>query len=92
MDNFEEVFARIKVLCSSISESTYNNGVQQGYEMLIKLHDLGYDQDCVYQSLLQYHSGLEEGLSRDCFAEIMDFAVGWCSRQKRIWDADEIRQ
>lgn len=85
MDNSDEIFTQIKILCSSITESTYDNGIQQCYKLLIKLHDLGLEKKSVYQSLLQYHRSLEDSISRDFVADIMDFVVGWCSPQSHIW-------
>lgn len=85
MDNCEDIYAQIKMLCASVTENTYEKGVQQGYEMLVRLHDLGAEEDCVYQSLLQLDSSLDNGLSCDCLADIMDFVTGWCPPQKRIW-------
>lgn len=52
----------------------------------IKLHDLGIEKERVYQALFQYHKGLEDNLSRDCIADILDYVVGWCSTQDRIWN------
>ena len=31
-------------------------GKQRGYELLLKLHDLGLEKDNVYQLLFQYHN------------------------------------
>lgn len=86
MNDSEEIFAQIKLLCLSITETTYDTGIQQGYELLVRLRDLGLEKESVYQSLLQYHNSLEAGLSRDYLADIMDFVVGWCSPQWLIWN------
>ena len=86
MNDSEEIFAQIKLLGLSITETTYDTGIQQGYELLVRLHDLGLEKESVYQSLLQYHNSLEAGLSRDYLADIMDFVVGWCSPQWLIWN------
>lgn len=86
MNDSEEIFAQIKLLCLSITETTYDTGIQQGHELLVRLRDLGLEKESVYQSLLQYHNSLEAGLSRDYLADIMDFVVGWCSPQWLIWN------
>ncbi len=85
MENSEEIFKQIISICSSVTESTYSDGLQQGYELLLLLHDLGIEKNSVYQTLTQYYNSLEECLSRDCIADMMDFVVGWCSPQKYIW-------
>ena len=61
---------------------------KQGYELLLKLHDLGVDKESVYQPLLEYHGSLDDGISYDYIADILDFVVGWCSPQSRIWSID----
>ncbi len=83
--NSEEILAQIKKICLSITESSYDNGIQQGYELLIQLHDLGLEKETIYQALFQYYNGLEDGLLRDCMADMMDFIVGWCSPDKYVW-------
>lgn len=45
------------------------------------------EKERVYQVLLQDHNALEDGLSRDYMADLLDYAAGWCSPQNRIWDA-----
>lgn len=91
MGNYKEMVAQMKKLCTSVTESTYENRVQQGCQILVQLHDMGFEENCVYKSLLQYYSSLEDGLSRDCLGDIMDFAVGWCAPQKHIWKEDEMK-
>ena len=91
MDTYEEIVAQIKKLCTSVTESNYENGVQQGRQMLVQLHDLGFGEKCVYESLLQYYNSLEDGLPRDCLGDIMDFVVGWCAPQNHIWKEDEMK-
>ena len=84
----EEIIAQIKKLSLSITEETYYIGVQKGYCLLVKLHDLGIEKERAYQALFQYHNSLEESLSRDYIADILDYIVGWCSPQDRIWNID----
>ena len=52
---------------------------------MVKLHDLGFEKQNVYQSLIQYYNSLGDNLARDCAADILDFVVGWCCPQKCIW-------
>ena len=92
MDNYEEIVAQIKKLCASVTESTYENGVQQGRQMLVQLYDLGFGENCVYESLLQHYTSLEEGLPRHFLGDIMDFVVGWCAPQNHIWKVDEMKR
>lgn len=86
MDNSKEIIAQIKKLSLTVTENTYETGKQQGYELLLRLHDLGLEKDNVYQLLFQYHNSLEDNLSRDYIADILDYVVGWCSPQYRIWE------
>ncbi len=85
MNNSENIIEKIKLLSSTVKENTYDSGIKQAYECLVKLHDLGVDKESVYQSLFQYHNRLEDGLSRDFIADILDYVVGWCSPHSRIW-------
>lgn len=85
MDNGKEIIAQIKKISLTVTENTYDIGIQQGYELLLKLHDLGLEKDKVYQLLLQYHNSLTDNLSRDYIADILDYVCGWCSSQYRIW-------
>lgn len=85
MNDIEEIIEQIKILASSVTESTYNTEIKQGYEFLAKLHDFGVDKESVYQPLFQYLSSLEDGISYDFIADILDYVVGWCSPQCCIW-------
>ena len=42
------MIAQIKMLCLSVTENNYNAVVQKGYELLVKLHDLGFEKQNVY--------------------------------------------
>lgn len=76
MDNSKEIIAQIKKLSLTVTENTYCTLIQQGHELLIRLHDLGLEKDKVYQLLFQYYNNLEDSLSRDYIADILDFVVG----------------
>lgn len=85
MNDCQELLEEIYKICLSITESTYEDGVNQGYQLLVKLHHLGIDKEHVYQSLLLYYKKQDNDLSCNCLADIMDFVVGWCSPQNCIW-------
>ncbi len=86
MNETEEIIAQIKMLSLSITEENYYAGVQKGYKLLLRLHDLGAEKESTYQVLEEYHNSLEDNLSRDYIADILDYIVGWCSPQNRIWN------
>ena len=85
MGNSEEIMEQIKTLCSSVTKDTYDSIVQKGYELLGRIHDSGLEKEDAYKLLLQYHDNMEDGLCRDCAADILDFIVGWCAPNKWIW-------
>lgn len=85
MDKTDEIITQIKTLSLFITEQNYSAGIQKGYKLLIKLHDLGIEKEHIYQALFQYHNSLEDNLSRDYIADILDYVVGWCSPQDWIW-------
>lgn len=85
MDNSQKIIAQIIELSSTVTENTYDIGITQGYDLLLRLHDLGLEKDNVYQLLFQYHNSLEDNLSRDYIADILDYICGWCSPQYHIW-------
>ena len=86
MDKTDEIITQIKMLSLFITEENYFAGIQEGYKLLIKLHDLGIEKERIYQALFQYHNSLEDNLSHDYIADILDYVVGWCSPQDWIWD------
>lgn len=86
MNSTEEILAAIRALSFGITEDTYFAGVQQGYTRLTRLRDMGLKQEQAYQPLYQFHNSLEEGLPRDFIADLLDYVVGWCSPQARIWE------
>lgn len=85
MKDSSEIFQKIIEICSSVTEHTYDSSVRQGYELLLLLHDAGLEENSVYETLFQSYNSLADDLSRDCFADIMDFVCGWCSPQKDVW-------
>lgn len=85
MNGGEGIMEQIKVLCSSVTEDTYDSTVRQGHGLLERLKGLGVEKEEAYQLLLQYHNSMEDGLSRDCAADILDFIAGWCAPQMWIW-------
>lgn len=81
----DKIISKIKELCSAVTESTYDQTILQGYNLLLTLHAMGVNQEQVYQSLLEYYNNLEDSMIRDCAGDILDFAAGWCSPQWFIW-------
>lgn len=86
MNNIEEIITQIQILSSHITEDTYCIRIRQGYELLVRLHDMGIGKESVYQPLFQYHNSLEDSCSRDYMADILDYVAGWCSPQDYIWN------
>ena len=76
--NSEEIVDKIKRISLSVTEYSYDDAVQQGYKLLIQLHDLGVKEEMVYQLLASILNSLEDSLSCDYMADMMDFVVGWC--------------
>ena len=85
MNRMEEIMEQIKRLSLTVTEEEYSATLEQGYELLVKLHDLGAEKESVYQSLLAYHSGLEDGITYNYIADLLDYVAGWCSASNRIW-------
>lgn len=88
MGSTEYITEQIKALAVSVTEKEYSTFLEQGYELLVKLHDMGVDKDSVYRPLFVYFNSLEDGISYNFIADILDFVTGWCSPEKRIWDKD----
>lgn len=86
--NMEDILEQIKILSSTVTEEEYSATLEQGYELLLKLHDLGAEKDRVYQPLFAYLNSLEDNISYNFIADTLDFVTGWCSPEKRIWDKD----
>lgn len=53
--------------------------------MLIAIHDLGISKDSVYNMFFEYYKSLEEGLSKEWLADMLDYICGWCNPEKYIW-------
>lgn len=85
MNRMEEIMEQIILLSTSVTKEEYNTCLEQGYDLLEKLHELGADKDSVYQTLSGYFSSLEDGLSYDFMADVLDFVVGFCSPERHIW-------
>ena len=86
MPEAEAIIAQIKSSSLSITKETYWAQLQEGYQLLVRLHDLGVAKQWAYQTLLEYHDQLEDSLSRDHIADILDYIFGCCSPQDPIWD------
>ena len=86
MNHMEKNIEQIKRLSVSVTEEEYSYYLEQSYEMLVKLHDMGADKDSVYRPLSEYLSSLEDGISYNFIADTLDFVTGWCSPEKHIWD------
>ncbi len=86
MNEAEEIFVQIKMLSLSVTKENYYAELQNGYKLLLRLHDLGAGKESAYQVLEEYHNSLGNSLSRDYIADILDYIVGWCSPQNRIWN------
>ena len=85
MNSMDEIMEQIKLLSSTVTEEEYSAKLEQGYELLVRLHDLGADKDSVYQTLFTYLNSLEDGISYNFIADTLDFVIGWCSPEKSIW-------
>lgn len=85
MSDFEKLFMKIKQLSTAIIEENYDDYTKQGYAILMKIHDLGITQDQVYSTFFHYYNSLEEGLSKEWLADMLDYISGWCNPEKYIW-------
>ena len=39
----------------------------------------------VYNAFFEHYTSLQEGLSKDWFADMLDYICGWCNPEKYIW-------
>ena len=85
MSDFEKLFMKIKQLSTAIIEENYDDYTKQGYAILTRIHDLGITQDQVYSTFFYYYNSLEEGLSKEWLADMLDYISGWCNPEKYIW-------
>lgn len=85
MSDFEKLFIKIKQLSTAIIEENYDDYTKQGYAILMKIHDLGITQDQVYSTFFHYYNSLQDGLSKEWIADMLDYISGWCNPEKYIW-------
>ena len=85
MSDFEKLFMKIKQLSTAIIEENYDDYTKQGYAILMKIHDLGITQDQVYSTFFHYYNSLQDGLSKEWIADMLDYISGWCNLEKYIW-------
>ena len=88
MSDFEKLFSQIKQLSAAITEKNYYDYSKKGYDILIRIYDMGITQDQVYSTFLQYYNSLQDGLPKEWLAEMLDYISGWCSPEKYIWNND----
>ena len=88
MNDVDELFTQLKRLCIAVTEKMYSDYDKQGYAILVKIHDVGITQNRVYNTLLQYHNDLPDGLSKDWLADMLDYICGWTAPQWHIWRSD----
>ena len=72
----DELFNQIKQLSTNITEKNYCACHEQGYDILIKIKDLGIEQEQAFKLLLKYHNSLEDGLSKEWIADLLDCICG----------------
>ena len=85
----DKLFNQIKQLSINVTEENYHEYNEQGYEILIKIKAMGTTQKQAYDLLFKYHNSLEEGLSKEWIADILDYVCGWCAPKKYIWKNNE---
>ena len=81
----DELFNQIKQLSTNITEENYHAYNMHGYDILIKIKDSGMEQGQAFKLLLKYHNSLEDGLSKEWIADLLDCICGWCAPHKYIW-------
>lgn len=79
MSDFEKLFSQIKQLSDAITEKNYYDYSKKGYDILIRIYDMGITQEQVYSTFLQYYNSLQDGLPKEWLAEMLDYISGWCS-------------
>lgn len=85
MDDFEKSFTQIKQLSTAVTEANYYDYGKQGYDILVRIHDSAVPQERVYNAFFEHYTSLQEGLSKDWFADMLDYICGWCNPEKYIW-------
>ena len=73
MSLYDKLFNQIKQLSTNITE-----------DMSIAANYL-IEQGQAYNLLLKYHNSLEDGLSKEWIADLLDCICGWCGPHKYIW-------
>ncbi len=81
----EKLFNQIKQLSTTVTDENYYDYDKQGYDILIKIKELGVEQEQAYNLLFKYHNSLQDGLSKDWIADMLDYVCGWCALQRYIW-------
>ena len=81
----DKLFNQIEQLSTNITEENYCAYHKQGYDILIKIKGLGIEQEQAFKLLLKYHNSLEDGLSKEWIADLLDCICGWCGPHKDIW-------
>ena len=76
MSDFENLFIQLKQLSVVITEENYNDYFNVGYDILIRIHGLGITKEQAYSILLKYYNSLEDGLSKEWFADLLDCICG----------------
>ena len=92
MDDFEHLFTELKQLSNDITEANYYDYGKQGYDILVRIHDMGISKGDTYNVFLQYYDGLQDGLSKAWIGDMLDYISGWCNPEKHSWrdDATEV--
>lgn len=85
MSDFEKLFMKIKQLSTAIIEENYDDYTKQGYAILMRIHDLGITQDQAYSTIFYYYNSLQDGLSKEWIADMLDYISRWCNPEKYIW-------
>jgi len=88
MDDFEKSFTQIKQLSTAVTEENYYDCGKQGYDILVRIHDSAVPQERVYNAFFEHYTSLQEGLSKDWFADMLDYICGWTAPQWHIWRSD----
>ena len=85
MSDFEKLFSQIKQLATIVTDENYNEYSKRGYDILMRIHDLGITQDQAYSTFFYYYNSLQDGLSKEWIADMLDYISGWCNPEKYIW-------
>ena len=77
MDDFVNLFSKIKQLSNDITEENYYDYGKQGYGILVRIHDMGTSKEDTYNLFFQYYDGLQDGLSKEWIGDMLDYISGW---------------